>query len=257
MTIDPRAVVSREAELADGVVVGPYAIIGAGVHIGAGCRIGPHAVINGPTVMGHDNIVYQFASLGDAPQDKKYRGEDTRLEIGDRNVFREGCTVNRGTVQDRGVTRIGSDGWFMATTHIAHDCQIGDNVILANLATLGGHVELGDWVIVAGFSGVHQFCRIGAHAFIGNNSSVTKDVPPYLMVSGHPAAPVGINTEGLRRRGFSAQQLAGIKRAYRVLYRSGLRLTEATVELERLAVVHPEVRALVDFLPRSTRSIVR
>ncbi|MCC7414152.1 MAG: acyl-ACP--UDP-N-acetylglucosamine O-acyltransferase [Gammaproteobacteria bacterium] len=257
MTIDPRAVVSDEAELAADVVVGPYAVIGAGVRLGAGCRIGPHAVINGPTTMGCDNVVYQFASLGDAPQDKKYRGEETRLEIGDRNVFREGCTVNRGTVQDRGVTRIGNDGWFMATTHIAHDCQIGDNVIMANLATLGGHVEIGDWVIVAGFSGVHQFCRIGAHAFVGNNSSVTKDVPPYLMVSGRPAAPVGINTEGLRRRGFSPEQLAGIKRAYRLLYRSGLRLAEATVELQRLVAVHPEVQAVVDFLPRSSRSIVR
>lgn len=257
MTIDPRAVVSSEAELAEDVVVGPYAVIGARVRIGPGCRIGPHVVVNGPTVMGRDNVVYQFASLGDAPQDKKYHGEDTRLEIGDRNVFREGCTVNRGTMQDAGVTRIGNDGWFMATTHIAHDCRIGDNVIMANLATLGGHVELGDWVIVAGFSGVHQFCRIGAHAFIGNNSSVTKDVPPYLMVSGHPAGPVGINTEGLRRRGFSPQQLAAIKRAYRVLYRSGLRLPEATVELERLAAAHPELQAFVDFLPRASRSIVR
>jgi len=257
VTIDPRAVVSNEAELAEDVIVGPYAVIGAGVRLGPGCRIGPHAVVSGPTVMGRDNVVYQFASIGDAPQDKKYRGERTRLEIGDRNVFREGCTVNRGTVQDRGVTRIGNDGWFMATTHIAHDCRIGDNVIMANLATLGGHVELGDWVIVAGFSGVHQYCRVGAHAFIGNNSSVTRDVPPCLMVSGLPASPAGINTEGLRRRGFPPAQIASIKRAYRVLYRSGLRLTEATAELRKLAAERPEVQPFVEFLQHSTRSIVR
>ncbi len=237
--------------------VGPFAVIGAQVTIGPGCRIGPHAVVLGPTQLGRDNQVFQFSSLGDAPQDKKYRGEPTRLEIGDGNTFREYCTVNRGTTHDLGVTRIGSDNWFMAYTHVAHDCQIGDHCILANFATLGGHVELGDWVIMAGFSGVHQFCKIGAHCFIANNAAVTRDVPPYLMVTGQPAEPHSVNAEGLKRRGFTSEQIRSIRGAYKVLYRSGLKLAEATEQLKTLAAEQPELRPFVEFLATTTRSIVR
>jgi UDP-N-acetylglucosamine acyltransferase len=255
--VDPHAVVSPRAELADDVTVGAFAVIGADVRLGPGCRIGPHAVVLGPTTMGRDNQVWQFASVGDAPQDKKYRGEPTRLEIGDRNLFRECCTVNRGTASGHGVTRIGSDNLFMAYTHIAHDSIVGNHCVLANYATLAGHVELDDWVIMAGYSGVHQFCKVGAHAFLANNAAVTRDVPPFLMVAGAPAEPKGINAEGLKRRGFAAAEIANIKAAYRVLYRSGLKLAEATVELRRLAQLQPELQPFLDFLPRVTRSLIR
>jgi UDP-N-acetylglucosamine acyltransferase len=214
-------------------------------------------VVLGPTQLGRNNQVFQFASLGDAPQDKKYQGEPTRLEIGDGNTFREYVTVNRGTTHDLGVTRIGSDNWFMAYTHVAHDCQIGDHCILANFATLGGHVELGDWVIMAGFSGVHQFCKIGAHCFIANNAAVTRDVPPYLMVTGQPAEPHSVNAEGLKRRGFTPEQIRNLRAAYKVLYRSGLKLAEATEQLKKLAAEQPEVKPFVEFLATTTRSIVR
>jgi UDP-N-acetylglucosamine acyltransferase len=255
--IDPRAVIDPAAELAADVQVGPFTVIGPHVTIGSGCRIGPHAVILGPTQLGRNNQVFQFASLGDAPQDKKYKGEPTRLEIGDGNTFREYCTVNRGTTHDLGVTRIGSDNWFMAYTHVAHDCQIGDHCILANFATLGGHVELGDWVIMAGFSGVHQFCKIGAHCFVANNAAVTRDVPPYLMVTGQPAEPHSVNAEGLKRRGFTPDQIRNIRGAYKVLYRSGLKLAEATEQLHKLAAEQPELKPFVEFLATTTRSIVR
>ena len=255
--VDPHAVVSPRAELADDVTVGAFAVIGADVRLGPGCRIGPHAVVLGPTTMGRDNQVWQFASVGDAPQDKKYRGEPTRLEIGDRNLFRECCTVNRGTASGHGVTRIGSDNLFMAYTHIAHDSIVGNHCVLANYATLAGHVELDDWVIMAGYSGVHQFCKVGAHAFLANNAAVTRDVPPFLMVAGAPAEPKGINAEGLKRRGFAAAEIAHIKAAYRVLYRSGLKLAQATVELRRLAQLQPELQPFLDFLPRVTRSLIR
>jgi UDP-N-acetylglucosamine acyltransferase len=255
--IDPRAVIDPAAELAADVVVGPFTVIGPHVTIGPGCRIGPHAVILGPTQLGRNNQVFQFASLGDAPQDKKYKGEPTRLEIGDGNTFREYCTVNRGTSHDIGVTRIGNDNWFMAYTHVAHDCQIGDHCILANFATLGGHVELGDWVIMAGFSGVHQFCKIGAHCFIANNAAVTRDVPPYLMVTGQPAEPHSVNAEGLKRRGFTPEQIRNIRGGYKVLYRSGLKLAEATEQLKKLAAEQPELKPFVEFLATTTRSIVR
>jgi UDP-N-acetylglucosamine acyltransferase len=255
--IDPRAVIDPAAQLAADVVVGPFTVIGANVSIGPGSRIGPHAVILGPTQLGRNNQVFQFASLGDAPQDKKYKGEPTRLEIGDDNTFREYCTVNRGTTHDLGVTRIGSDNWFMAYTHVAHDCQIGDHCILANFATLGGHVELGDWVIMAGFSGVHQFCKIGAHCFIANNAAVTRDVPPYLMVTGQPAEPHSVNAEGLKRRGFTPEQIRNIRGGYKVLYRSGLKLAEATEQLHKLAAEQPELKPFVEFLATTTRSIVR
>ena len=255
--IDARAVVSPQAELAADVEVGPFSVIGPQVRIGAGTRIGPHVVINGPTTIGADNHFFQFASIGDAPQDQKYRGEPTRLEIGDRNVFRESCTVNRGTTHDEGVTRIGSDNLFMAYTHVAHDCQLGSRIVMANGATLGGHVHLGDWVIMGGFAGVHQFCKIGAHAFLANNSAVTRDVPPYVMAVGQPATPHSVNSEGLKRRDFSAAQIRHIRDAFRILYRRKLPLAAAVKELTAIAAQQPELGALVDFITTSTRSLIR
>lgn len=255
--IDPRAVVSPRARLAEDVSVGPFTVIGDEVEIGPRTRIGPHAVIQGHTRLGADNVVFQFASLGDAPQDLKYKGEPTRLEVGDRNVFRECCTVNRGTTHDEGVTRIGSDNLFMAYTHVAHDCQLGSRIVMANAATLGGHVKLGDWVIMGGLSAVHQFTRIGAHAFIANNCAVTRDVPPYVMAVGQPAVPHSINSKGLERRGFDAAQIRNIREAYRVLYRSDLLLADATRELQKRAETQPELKVFVDFIAASTRSLIR
>ena len=255
--IDPRALIDPGAQLAAEVSVGAYSIIGAGVTIGARTRIEPHVVIGGPTTIGADNHVFPFASLGGPPQDKKYRGEPTRLEIGDRNVFRESCTVNRGTTHDKGVTRIGSDNLFMAYAHVAHDCQIGSQTVFANCAALGGHVEIGDWVIVGGLSAVHQFAKIGAHAFLGGGTILSRDVPPYVMVNGNPAAPHSINSEGLKRRGFGEEQIRTIREAYRILYRSELKLTEAVARLETLAGAHPEIRPFVDFIHASERSLVR
>lgn len=255
--IHPTAIIDPSAELADDVTVGPYAVIGADVTVGAGTRIAAHAMVVGPTTLGRDNRVWQFASIGDDPQDLKYRGERTTLEIGDRNQFRECCTVSRGTASGHGTTRIGSDNLFMAYAHVAHDCIVGNHCVLANYAGLAGHVEVDDWVILGGYSGVHQFCKIGQHAFLANNATATRDVPPYLMVSGAPAVPKGINSEGLKRRGFSADDVTAIKGAYKVLYRSGLKLQEATDELERRARVTPVLQAFVDFLPRATRSLVR
>ena len=255
--IDARAVISPTAQLADDVEVGPFAVIGDNVVIGPRCWIGPHAVVNGPTTLGTDNRVFQFASLGDAPQDKKYKGEPTRLEIGDRNVFREYCTVNRGTVTGNGVTRLGTDNMLLAYTHVGHDCTLGNHIVLSNLVMLGGHVELGDWVIMSGYAGAHQFSKIGAHAFIGNNTAVTRDVPPYVLAAGHPAEPRTINSEGLKRRGFSAEQIRNIKLAYRVLYRSDLRLEDALVQLQAMAAEHEELRIFVDFIGTATRSLVR
>ena len=257
MMIDPRAVIDARAEIAADVEIGPYSIIGAEVSIAVGCHIGPHVVIRGPTRLGASNRVFQFASIGDAPQDKKYKGEPTRLEIGAGNTFREYCTVNRGTTHDKGVTRIGDDNWFMAYTHVAHDCQVGSHCVLANFATLGGHVELGDWVLMAGFSGVHQFCKIGAHCFVGNNAAVTRDVPPYLMVTGQPAEPHSVNAEGLKRRGFSSEQIRNIRNAFKILYRSELKLAAATEQLRALAASQPELMPFVEFLATTTRSIVR
>ena len=255
--IDPRAGIAPDAELAADVEVGPFSIIGPGVRIGPGCRIGPHAVINGPTTLGRDNKVFQFASVGDAPQDKKYRDEPTRLEVGDGNVFREFCSINRGTATGRGVTRIGDDNLFMAYSHVGHDCIVGSHCVMSNCTALAGHVELGDWVILSGYSGVHQFCKVGAHSFLANNAAVTRDVPPYLLVAGTPAEPKGVNSEGLKRRGFSAPQITNIRNAYRLLYRSGLKLAEATEQLQALAAEQPELLPFVQFLAASERSIVR
>ncbi|MEP7247574.1 MAG: acyl-ACP--UDP-N-acetylglucosamine O-acyltransferase [Gammaproteobacteria bacterium] len=255
--IDPRAIVSPQAQLAADVTVGPFSIIGPDVVIGAGTQVGPHVVINGPTRIGKDNRVFQFASLGDAPQDKKYKGEPTRLVIGDRNVFRESCTINRGTTHDKGVTTIGSDNLFMAYSHVAHDCVLGNNLIFANCATLGGHVEIGDWVIFGGMAAIHQFCKVGAHAFIAGGAIVTRDVPTYVMVAGNPAAPHSVNSEGLKRRGFSPQQVRNIKNAFRVLYRSELKLSDAVVQLKQLGKSQPEVAVFAEFIGTSERSIVR
>jgi len=255
--IHPTASVAPDAELADGVEVGAYAVIGAGVVIGAGTIVGPHAVVQGPTRIGAGNRIFQFASVGSDPQDKKYAGEPTRLEIGDRNVIRECVTLNRGTIQDQGVTAIGDDNLFMAYAHVAHDSRIGNKCVLANNATLGGHVQLGDWVIMGGLSAIHQFCKVGAHAFIANNAAVTRDVPPFVMAVGQPAAAHSVNAEGLKRRGFTPEQIRNIRNAFRVLYRSGLKLADATEQVGALAEEQPELRPIVEFLPRSTRSIVR
>lgn len=255
--IDPRAIIAPDAVLGEGVQIGAYTIIGAGVRIGAGSWIGPHAVINGPTTLGCENKVFQFASIGDAPQDKKYRGEPTRLEVGDRNVFREFCSVNRGTVAGRGVTKIGDENLFMAYSHVAHDCIVGSNCVMSNCTALAGHVELGDWVILSGYAGIHQFCKVGAHSFLANNAAITRDVPPYLLVAGTPAEPKGVNSEGLKRRGFSPEQIANIRNAYRLLYRSGLKLAAATEQLQALAADQPELLPFVQFLAASERSIVR
>lgn len=255
--IDPRAIIAPDAEIAEGVEVGAYTIIGAGVRIGAGSWIGPHAVINGPTTLGRENKVFQFASVGDAPQDKKYRGEPTRLEVGDGNVFREFCSVNRGTANGRGVTKIGDENLFMAYSHVAHDCIVGSNCVMSNCTALAGHVELGDWVILSGYAGIHQFCKVGSHSFLANNAAVTRDVPPYLLVAGTPAEPKGINSEGLKRRGFGPEQITNIRNAYRLLYRSGLKLAAATEQLQALAADRPELLPFVQFLAASERSIVR
>ena len=255
--IDPRAIIAPDAVIGEGAEVGPYTIIGPGVRIGAGSWIGPHAVINGPTILGRDNKVFQFASIGDAPQDKKYRGEPTRLEVGDRNVFREFCSINRGTAGGRAVTRIGDDNLFMSYSHVGHDCIVGSQCVMSNCTALAGHVELGDWVILSGYAGIHQFCKVGAHSFMANNAAVTRDVPPYLLVAGTPAEPKGVNSEGLKRRGFGPEQISNIRNAYRLLYRSGLKLAAATEQLQALAADQPELLPFVQFLAASERSIVR
>jgi UDP-N-acetylglucosamine acyltransferase len=255
--IDSRAVISPQAEIAADVQIGPFTVIGADVVIGPRTWIGPHAVINGPTRIGSDNKIFQFASLGDAPQDKKYNGEPTRLEIGDRNVFRESVTVNRGTVHDNGVTHIGNDNLLMAYSHVAHDCHLGDQIVMANCATLGGHVEVGDWVTMGGLSAVHQHTKVGAYSFIAHNAAVTRDVPPYVMAVGRPAVPHSVNSVGLQRRGFTPEQVLNIRRAYRVLYRSGLKLKAALEALEQAAATQPEIVPFVEFIKRSSRSIVR
>ncbi len=255
--IDPRAIVDSGARIAGDADIGPYAVIGADVEIGPGSRVGPHAVIKGPTRIGRDNRIYQFASVGEDPQDKKYAGEPTLLEIGDRNTIREYCTVNRGTVQDRGITHIGNDNWIMAYVHIAHDCQIGNDTIFANAASLAGHVDVGDHAILGGFSIVHQFCSIGAHAFSAMGSVIVKDVPPYVTLSGNPARPHGINAEGLKRRGFTAETVREIRRAYKMLYKSSLKLEEARARIWDMARSLPELRVMAEFLDSSSRSIIR
>jgi UDP-N-acetylglucosamine acyltransferase len=255
--IHPTAVVASGARIAGDAEIGPYAVIGPHVEIGPGCWIGPHSIVTGHTRLGRNNRVYQFCSVGEAPQDKKYAGEPTRLEIGDDNTLREFCTLNCGTVQDAGVTRVGNGNWIMAYVHLAHDCQVGNNTIFANNAQLAGHVSVGDHAILGGFTGVHQFCHIGAHSITGISSVVLQDVPPYITVSGNPAKPYGINAEGLKRRGFAAASITGLKRAYKTLYRSSLTLEQAKRKLAEQAGDCPEIQVFLDFLTDSTRGIVR
>jgi UDP-N-acetylglucosamine acyltransferase len=255
--IHPTAIVDPRARLAAGVRVGPYSVIDGDVEIGEGTSIGAHCVVTGHTSIGRDNRIFHFCSIGEANQDKKYKGEPTRLAIGERNTIREYCSINRGTVQDAGVTTVGDDNWIMAYCHIAHDCLVGNHTVFANNATLGGHVHIGDHAVLGGFAGVHQFVRVGAHVMAGVSSVVLQDIPPYVTVAGHPCAPHGINSEGLKRRGFTPEALAALKRAYRTLYKSGLSFADARAELERQSQEAPEVKVLVDFLATSTRGIVR
>jgi UDP-N-acetylglucosamine acyltransferase len=258
--IHASAIVDRAAELDHDVEVGPFSVIGAGVTIGSACRIGPHVVIQGPTTIGRSNTFHSFASIGGPPQDKKYRGEPTSLEIGDGNTFREGVTVNRGTAQGGGLTRIGRDNWVMAYVHIAHDCQVGDHTIFANTTNLAGHVEVGDWAILGGCTQVHQFCKIGAHAMTGAGTVVLHDIPPFVMASGNSASAHGINTEGLRRRGFGADRIQALRRAYKILYKTGLTLESAREEISA-GPAEEDARGdwalLADFLSRVSRGIVR
>ena len=257
MSVHPTAIIADSAVIADDVEVGPYTVIGENVEIGAGSRLNSHVVINGPTRIGKNNHIYQFSSVGDDPQDKKYRDEPTRLEIGDGNTIREFCTISRGTIQDRGVTTIGDDNWIMAYVHIAHDCDVGSHCIFANNATLAGHVYVGDYAIFAGFTGAHQFCHVGAHAFLGMYAGTSRDVPAYTMVGGQPASPKGINSEGLKRRGFTVDQVRNIKNAYRVVYRNGLKLDEAISELEGVVAEQPELGIFIESLKSSERGIIR
>lgn len=255
--IHSTAIVDASARLGENVEIGPFSVIGPGVEIGDGCRIGAHVVVARNTRMGRNNRIFQFASVGEDPQDKKYAGEETWLEMGDGNVIREYTTINRGTVQDQGVTRIGSHNLLMAYTHVAHDCRIGDHTILANGASLGGHVQIHDWAILGGFTLVHQFSRVGAHAFSAMGTAIGKDVPPYVMVEGQPAAPRGINSEGLKRRGFSPEEIRSIKEAYRTLYRSELLLDEALEAIRAQAAGQEALAVLAEFLENRARSIVR
>lgn len=261
--IHPMALVDSAAELDDSVEVGAYAVIGAGVQIGAGTRIGSHCTIDGPTRIGRDNTIHAHAALGCMPQDMKYRGEATELHIGARNTIFQFCTISRGTAQDGGVTRVGDDNWIMAYVHLAHDVQLGSHTILANNATLAGHVHVGDWAIVGGLTGVHQFCHIGAHAMTGFQSHVSQDVPPFMTVSGNPLAVHGLNLEGLRRRGFSRERIAQLKQVHRLLFREGLTLAAATEAIAALRGELPEEQAgqdlqcMLDFIAASRRGLVR
>jgi UDP-N-acetylglucosamine acyltransferase len=255
--IHPTAIIHPGARLGADVSIGAYSLIGEHVEIGAGTRVGPHVVITGHTRIGEGNRIFQFCSLGEEPQDKKYAGEPTHLEIGDNNVIREFCTFNTGTAQDVGVTRMGDHNWIMAYVHIAHDCQVGNHTIFANNATLAGHVQIGDYAILGGFTGVHQFCRVGAHVITGIASVVRQDIPPFLTVAGNPLAPFGINSEGLKRRGYSAEALAALKRAYKTLYKSGLSLADAQAAIAAEAQTQPELAPLAEFLASAGRGIVR
>ncbi len=255
--IHPTAIVDAKAELGNDVTVGPYSLIGPDVKIDSGTSIGSHVVITGHTSIGKHNQIFQFSSLGEAPQDKKYQGEPTKLEIGDHNTIREFCTFNRGTSQDKGVTKIGNHNWIMAYVHIAHDCHVHNNTILANNSSLAGHVDMYDYAILGGFTLVHQFCKIGQHVITAVGSVVFKDIPPYVTASGYDANPHGINAEGLKRRGFSAESITNIKRAYKTLYRQSLTLDEAKVKLTNQALTAPELSLLVEFLNESTRGIIR
>jgi UDP-N-acetylglucosamine acyltransferase len=255
--IHPTAIVHRSARLASDVEVGAYSVIGEHVEVGEGSTIGSHVVLDGHTRIGRRNTIWHYVSIGAPPQDKKYKGEPTGVEIGDRNTVREFCTINRGTTQDAGVTRIGNDNWIMAYVHFAHDCQIGNNAIFANLAQIAGHVSVGDWAILGGNTQAHQFVQIGAHSFTGMGTYLAQDLPPYVTAAGNMARPFGINKEGLKRRGFSPEAIAGLRRAYKTLYRKGLSLEEALGELKAQAAACREVQPLLDFIARSKRGIIR
>ncbi|MFC0133382.1 acyl-[acyl-carrier-protein]--UDP-N-acetylglucosamine O-acyltransferase [Massilia eurypsychrophila] len=260
--IHPSAIVDPKAQLDSTVEIGAYSIVGADVKIGARTVIGPHVVIEGHTTIGEDNKFFQFSSIGAAPQDKKWAGEPTRLEVGDRNTVREFCTFNLGTAQDAGVTHLGNDNWISAYVHLAHDCQVGSNTIFSNNAQLAGHVIVGDWAILSGYAGVHQFCKIGAHAFIGMYTSLTQDVPPFVLVSGNPAGARGVNIEGIKRRGFTRAQIDAIRAAYKLVYRSGLTLEEAKTALAEAEAAGgeesaPQLRVFREFLGTASRGIVR
>lgn len=257
MSIHPTAVIDPSAQVADDVSIGAYSIVGADVSIDSGTEIGPHVVIQGPTRIGKNNRIFQFNSIGEQPQDKKYAGEPTLLEIGDGNTVREFCTFNRGTTQDGGVTKVGNNNWIMAYVHLAHDVMIGDNCILANNTALAGHVHIGDWAILGGYTKIHQFCWVGSHAFCGFDSNVHQDVPPYVTAAGAPAVPRGINSEGLRRRDFSQEQIREIKQAYRNLYRSNLKLDEAREKIAEQAAKEDAIKPLLEFISQSNRGIVR
>ncbi|HMC13286.1 MAG TPA: acyl-ACP--UDP-N-acetylglucosamine O-acyltransferase [Gallionellaceae bacterium] len=255
--IHPTALIHPNARLADDVTVGAYSIIGEHVEVGAGTSVGPHVVIEGHTRIGKNNRIFQFNSLGGIPQDKKYAGEPMRLEIGDNNIIREYCTFNIGTAQDAGITQVGNNNWIMAYVHLAHDCHVGNDIVLANSVQLAGHVRVDDFAILGGFVGVHQFCQVGAHVMVGGGCLLFQDLPPYVMVGGNPAVPHGINSEGLKRRGFSNGTIMAIKRAYKTLYKSGLPLEQAKDEIGAQAAEHPELKMFTEFLARSTRGIIR
>lgn len=255
--IHSTAIIHPTAELADDVSVGPFTLVGAGVQIDAGSIIGSHVVIKGPTHIGKDNRIFQFSSIGEDTQDMKYRGEPTRLEIGDRNIIREYCTIHRGTVQDKSLTKLGNDNLLMAYTHVAHDCLVGSHVIMANAASIAGHVLVEDFAILGGFTLVHQFCKIGQYSFSAMGSIISRDIPPYVLVGGQPTKPHGINAVGLDRQGFGQEAIRQVKKAYKIVYKSGLKLEDAILALEEMAEETPEVKCLVNFLKQTQRSILR
>lgn len=256
--IHPTAVIDPSAELADDVSVGPYAVIGPNVKIDSGTWIGPHAVVNGPSTIGKNNKIFQFASVGEGPQDKKYAGEQTQLILGDNNVVRECVTLHRGTIQDEGITRIGNDNLFMAYCHIAHDCQIGSHNVFVNSATMAGHVQVGDHVIISAFCAVHQFCQVGSHSFLSHACLVSKDVLPFVMITGGSSATVcGLNVEGLKRSGYDSEQIDYLRKAYKVVYRESLRAVEAIERLRELETACSAVKTMADALENSTRGVVR
>lgn len=255
--IHSTAIIDSSATIAAGVSIGPYSVVGGDVEIGQGSWIGPHVVINGPTRIGRENRIFQFCSIGDIPQDKKFAAEHSSLEIGDGNTIREYCSINRGTAHGGGVTRVGSNNWIMAYVHIAHDCQVGNDIILANNATLAGHVSIGDHAVLGGFTLVHQFCDIGAFSFSAMGTAIGKDVPPYVLVAGQPASPRGLNNEGLKRHGFGGEALELLRKAYKTIYRSGLKAEEAIEQLNQVGAQSPEIHAMAEFIKASTRGIVR
>lgn len=255
--IDTRAVIDPAAKIAAGVSIGPFSVIGPDVEIGEGTWIGPHVVINGPTKIGKNNKIYQFASIGEGPQDISYHGEPTRLEIGDDNIIRESCTISRGTVKGGSLTTVGNNNFLMAYSHVAHDCHVGSYTIFANGASLGGHVEIGDYVILGGFALIHQFVKVGAYSFCGMGCGVSKDVPPYLIISGNPAEAHGLNSIGLKRRGLTDSAIKGLREAYRIVYKSGLKLADAVAEVKSRLPDCAEAQNFADFIAKAERSIVR